>query len=232
MDNGSNLPATVAMASSRQQIVESLGIDLWSPPARIDDRQLAVLDAVAQAPLPALPRCDEDHFAKCMRTLATLPRQQSDEVKGELQFNLYRKMLGHHPAQALSFLCETALIECDWFPTIKQCLAILGRWQRCDDAVQAKRLAEGLARRERQTRLDEARRALRNGTMDQAAIDALPERWRQIFETEALLWRHADGAYTLRHSPELDHESQANVTDITERLADRFPSHRGHGEAA
>jgi hypothetical protein len=230
---GNNLPTTVEMGSSVQSTVAFLGFDLAAPPARLDDRQLAAVETLANAPLPALPSCGPDHFTKCMRALATLPRQHSDEIKGEMQFTLYRKMLGSFPEQALSFLCETALLECDWFPTIKQCRDIIGRWNRSDQPVLDQARAEYLARAERQTRFDEAMARLVGGDADQAEIDAMPDRWKQIAETRSLLWRHEDGSYSLRLAPQASLGTPpTSLDEITGAMAERFPSSQGRRDAA
>jgi len=154
---------------------------------RLDDQQLAAVDHIAGLPVPALPPAGEDHFLKCMRTLRLLPGRGDDELSGELRLNLYRRHLGNLPREALSFLAEQATLSCRWFPTPSECLDIVKRWERTDAAYHAVRNARLIGTRERQARLDDARRKLRAGEMSQQEADALPERWRNILMTEGEL---------------------------------------------
>lgn len=154
-------------------------LDLTKLPARLDDRTLARVKAIAAAPLPALPSCDDRHFAKCLRVmLAVLPRQNTDAVGGELFVEAYRRQLGHFSDDAIAYLAERATRECRWFPTIVECLDILGGWQRCDDATRRRSAARSLAWQERMER-EREQRLLENGgptrVMSQDEIDALPE---------------------------------------------------------
>lgn len=173
-------------------------LDLMTLPARLDDTTLAQVEVIANSPLPALSRCDDGHFLKCMRSLAILPKRADSETSGELRTALYQRMLGHLSHDAISFLTENALATCQWFPTIAECNTIVARWQRNDAAVQRRARAEGRARAERQARFDEAMDALAGRTLDQLAIDALPERWKAIAAERCYLWRHPDGTYTVR----------------------------------
>jgi hypothetical protein len=181
-------------------------------PARLDDDTLARVEAFAASPLAPLPDCDDDHFAKCFRVIALLPRRQADEVKGELQFGVYRKILAGWPGAAMSFLTETAARECKFFPTTNECLSILRRWERGD--AQARSIARTIAGREWQARFGEAMRAMQYGDLDQAAIDALPEEWRKAGEAKGYLRALFDletGTvnYLRRESPYARPEDQA-----------------------
>lgn len=153
---------------------------------------------VAAAPLPALVQADGQFFAKCLRMLDALPRQKTDTLGGELRVRAYEIAIGQRPKEAIEFLVTEALRNCKFFPSTSECNEILSRWERNDDALRAKRQAEASVRWERQARLDEAMARLASGDCDQAEIDALPERWKEIAETRSYLWRHPDGSYTAR----------------------------------
>jgi hypothetical protein len=192
-----NLPATIETASPALSTMTS---NEWlrSLPARIDDTTLAKIQSLATAALPSLSPCDEEHFTRCLRALSGLPRRAADNLGGKLMVSTYRRMLGHHSAQAIDFLCLKVLAECEWFPSIAECLKIIERWNRNDDAMKAKNLATRIARDERQARLDETMAALEHGDLDGETIAALPERWRAIAETRCLIWADPDGTYRPR----------------------------------
>ena len=131
-------------------------LDLTDLPDRLDDQQLATVEVIAQAPLPALPACDEVHFAKCLRVmLAVLPRQATDEIGGELVVATYLRQLGHWPRPAISYLADKATATCRWFPTIAECNDILATWRRWDEASERRLKARAIAARERNARRDE-----------------------------------------------------------------------------
>jgi hypothetical protein len=154
---------------------------------------------------------------------AALPRQSADDINGKLRLAAYRRKLGHLPAAQVNYLADQALERCKWFPTIAECLAIAAEWQRGDEPVLVKARAERVARDERQARLDDARRALRIGELDQDGIDALDERIRIILEAEGLLWRCERGSYAAR--PQTTPEA-ADHAEILSRLGEQFPSRR------
>lgn len=166
-------------------------------PERLDDRQLQVCEHIAQLPVPSLPAASESHFLQCMRTLRLLPTRGDDELSGELRLALYRKHFGHLPAEALSFLVEHATIECRFFPTPSECMAIIQRWSRTDPLYRANRLASRRASQERQERLDDLMARFRSDDVDQAEVDQLPDRWKRIAEVQGFL-RYDGETYYLR----------------------------------
>lgn len=64
--------------------------------------------------------------------LAVMPRRQSDEVSGELLVEAYFEALGDWPHDAIDYLRREAPRRSKWFPTIHDCLEILGDWRRGD----------------------------------------------------------------------------------------------------
>lgn len=137
--------------------LSTVELSLADLPDRLDDATLAALEVIARSPLPRLPSCDERHFAQCLRMmLAVLPRQQTDEVGGELFVECYRRQLAEWPDEAISFLAARATGECRWFPTIAECREILHGWTRSDAAAQRRAHASHLAARERNHRYTES----------------------------------------------------------------------------
>lgn len=164
-------------------------------PERLDDQQLAAVQSIARLPLPALPPAGEPHFLQCMRTLTLLPSRQEDDLSAELRLALYRKHFGKMPAEAWSYLVEHATLECRFFPSPKECKAILDKWDRTDGPARAVSLAQTRARHELQARMEETMERFREGEVTQAEVDALPEQWRRIAATRGYLW---EGTYKLR----------------------------------
>lgn len=130
MDNRTATSPTTATASRLHLIAD---LDLESLPERLDDTQMAAVKKIADAPLPSLPPCGDRHLMQCLRgMLAVLPRQNSDDIAGELFVEMYRRQLGEHPADAITYLVDQATRNCRWFPTIAECLEIVSGWRRWD----------------------------------------------------------------------------------------------------
>jgi hypothetical protein len=186
-------------------------------PARLDDEMLAMVEALARAPLAPLPPCSDPKFVTAMRYLiSSLPSKAQDDLGGDMRINAYRRTLGGYPEDAISFLTGEALRTCKWFPTIAECIEIIGRWERNDDALRNKGRAAVIARNERQARLDETMAALERGDLDGDAIAALPERFIQIAHTRGLIWAETDGTFRprpLRKLDEIAHQSDAESVD-------------------
>lgn len=191
-------PGAAATGSAKQLTAGWEQVDLTALsnlPERLDDQQLATVQAIAALPVPALPAAPEKHFLQCMRTLRLLPTRGDDELSGELRLALYRKHFGQLPAAALSYLVEQATLTCRFFPTPMECKAILDRWSRTDGPHRAQQFAQVRAAREVQARFDHTMLQLRRGEMTQEQVDALPERWKRIAATQGHLW---EGTYKLR----------------------------------
>jgi hypothetical protein len=200
---GALLPGIVdtsidADISNARSIKPSSVLDLNTLPARLDDGTIATLREIVNSPLPAPAICDEVHFAKCIRSLAILPRQAEDEVTGPLKHKLYQAKLGGYSNDALSYLASKALEQCKWFPTIAECLQILAGFPNREIALERKNKAAWLVQRELNARLDEmvARLAKRDLTQDE--IDALPEAAKLVAAEKCYLWAWPDGRFTVR----------------------------------
>lgn len=168
-------------------------------PARLDDDQLARVEAYALAPLPSLPRTDEQHMLMFMRTLDVMPRQQSDRAAGEIKLELMLRMLGHLPKATLDWMTGEVMRRFTFYPSIKELLDLSLAWTRTDASIRARSRAQFLARGERQARLDDALRRLRTERCEQSWIDGLDERIRATAETQGLLWSCPDcGSFSQR----------------------------------
>ena len=114
---------------------------------------MAIVTAVARAPLPDLVPAETAHFNQCMRTLlAVLPKRGTDEISGKLFVAAYQKKLGTYPGDAIGFLADKAMERCRWFPTIAECLEILSKWHRDDEHVRRKIAAREIVDREERAR--------------------------------------------------------------------------------
>lgn len=173
-------------------------LDLDSLPKRLDDRTLALLKEISDSPLPAPVRADDEHFAKCLRSMAILPGRKEDEISGKLRHKLYAAKLQVFSNEALSYLVSKVLDQCQWFPSIAECLAILRTWPSREVAEQRQSKANVLFQTELQTRMNEALAELEARALDQAAIDALPAKIKRIAAEKGYLWAWPDGRFTVR----------------------------------
>lgn len=195
-------------------------------PARLNDDQLADARKVATMPLARLPAASPLELSERLLMLTSaLPKQAAGEIDGQLRVAAYELVLGDLPIEQIDFMTRTALETCRWLPSPAECLEIAKRWRRADASVAVRQVAEGMARREADARLEDARAMLRRGDMDQATIDALPERWQRIFETQGLLTRCECGSYAPRRRGPPPALAGADC-DPVDRLATRFPSNR------
>lgn len=173
-------------------------LDLENLPKRLDDRTLALLKEISDSPLPAPVRADDEHFAKCLRSMAILPGRKEDEISGKLRHKLYSAKLQSFSNEALSYLVSKVLDQCQWFPSIAECLAILRTWPSREVAEQRQSKANVLFQAEMQTRLNEALQQLSTRSLDQAAIDAMPVKTKRIAAEKGYLWAWPDGRFTVR----------------------------------
>lgn len=194
-------------------------------PARLDDAILAKVEEYARSTPPALARTDRDHILQFIKLMSDMPRKDADQDTGEVKKENIVFHLERLPRACLNWMRGEVHIRFTFFPSIKELLDLAKEWRRNDDAVLARSKAAVMVRRERETRMDEARYALRHGRMLQEEIDALPERWKQIFEAESLLRLHDDGGYTLRRRDEPE-ASDENLEQIQERMKAAFPTSR------
>lgn len=158
-ERNSNLPAIQAEEQKMGLPPLWIGsLDLNNLPDRLDDKTYLEVQEIANAPLADLPPCGEKHLKQALRfMLAVLPKRSSDDISGELFVAAYNQKLGHYPAEQISFLADQAMERCKWFPTIAECMEIMGEWRRRDIAVIAKRRASDLSNAERRAREEDAR---------------------------------------------------------------------------
>jgi hypothetical protein len=113
---------------------------------------------MASEPLPDLPPVDPKFLAQCLRMmLAVLPRQNADDIAGELFVAAYKAHLGTYPKSAVEYLAHRATGECRWFPTIAECKEIIAGWRRDDEGAHRRGLARQIAWKEREARRPKAK---------------------------------------------------------------------------
>ena len=139
--------------------------------------------------IPAAP----SELAKQLQFIrATLPTQNSDEVAGQMRTAVYTRLLGGYTKDALSYMTERVCRELDWFPTPRQCLAILADYR---PRATRKDMALAICAKHSQARFDEWIDAVRRGA--DCFLD-VPERWLRIAETQGYL-RCVNGEYERRN---------------------------------
>ncbi len=172
-----------------KSLVEMMGKELTSLE---ECEQLRAL-ALAQPPsfVPATPQ----QIAKQLSYLsATLPSKNIDEEAGQLRFVVYVRILTGYTKEALSYMTERACREMDWFPTPRQCLEILDAYNAPATTAEKALLKCSTFT---QAAFDEWLGRLWREKVEQAEIDAKPERWLRIAECQNAL-RFVDGKYLQR----------------------------------
>ena len=140
--------------------------------------------------IPAAP----SELAKQLQFIrATLPTQNTDEVAGQMRTAVYARILGGYTKEALSYMTERVCRELDWFPTPRQCLAILEDYR---PRATRKDKALTICAKHTQARFDEWVMSLRIG--EPADLETVPDRWLRIAETQGHL-RCIDGKYERRN---------------------------------
>jgi hypothetical protein len=187
---------------TEQSLRSTASLD-WT--AALENRgELTIAQAreIAAAPLPSPEPCSERHFNQCLRVLlSALPKRNSDEVSGELLISAYERKLGGFCKDQISYLSDKALERCEWFPTIAECLGIIGEWKRIDAPLQIQERAKSMVMWDRQRRFDDVMIELACGRYSQDQIDAMPDSWKVVGETRGYLWAQDDGSYTARILP-------------------------------
>lgn len=162
--------------------------------SEITDSECAELRAMALAMPPEQVPVSHSELAKQLQFIrATLPTQNSDEVSGQMRTAVYARILGGYTKDALSYMTERVCRELDWFPTPRQCLAILADYR---PPASRKDKALLLCANHTQAKFDEWIETLRNGGA--VDLDGKPERWLRI-ATERGYLRHTEAGYVTRN---------------------------------
>jgi hypothetical protein len=122
---------------------------------------------------------------------ATLPTRKSDDLNGEMRTTVYVSLLTGYSDEALAHMVRTACATLDWFPSPRQCLAILADYRPpASDRDTALRLCHDFAE-------NTFSRWMANVADGQPIGDA-PERWFRIAVEQGVMRRLADGKYVSR----------------------------------
>lgn len=155
-----NLRPASATVSAAPSIKSFSMTELQALPARLDNPTMRALRDFYRSPPPLEPQVNGGAFAECMRTMrACLPTRPADELDGQLMLAMYHHHLGKFSGPALDFLAKQATRDCRWFPTINECLEIIGGYSRSDHHTQTRTAARQLFYREDRIRDNEERAA-------------------------------------------------------------------------
>lgn len=172
--------------------------DSPTPRRRLSDVRLAQAQEVADMPLPAPePATDQQINQALLTLLAILPKRGSDAIAAALLCETYARKLRGYPKAQIDFLADRAMDQCKWFPTIAECIEIMGAWKRDDEFVRRKARAQSAVVWEKQARFDELMARLARGECDQGEIDGLSDACKRIGEERGYLRRDGDG-YVVR----------------------------------
>ena len=86
--------------------------------------------AVTTAPALPPPASQEQLTRHLEFMHAALPSQQKDAETGRKRAAVYASLLAGNSDEALAFMARTACATLDWFPTPRQCLDLLAKYQR------------------------------------------------------------------------------------------------------
>ena len=168
-------------------------------PAVLTDKMLARLEAMANCPLPAPEPCPEDKLLELVILLqATLPSRNRSEIDQAVLTEAYLQALRRFPQSAIAHLQTAALERCRWFPTIAECMDILGEADTRHHLVGKREWVRSRVSREKQIRFDGMMFALQAREMEQADINALPLAVKRIAVERGYL-RVVDGEFVVRH---------------------------------
>ena len=178
----------------------ALAVRFEDLPEELDAEQFELVCELADGPLPALPRAADDYLTKCLRVMdSALPRRARDESSGRLMLATYKRLLGGRSEDELNFLSKTAIEELEWFPSVKQCLAILKRWHRADEHAHRRLIAQRIAEKQQVIRREKFFAAMAEGRMPQERIDRLSD--SQLAEARRrnlLEWNAEEKRFELR----------------------------------
>lgn len=174
--------------------------EIMKLPPRLSDDMLASLQSIVNTPVEDPEPCTPEYLSKALMGMdAVLPRQGKDAVTGAVMMKTYTAKLSKFPKGAIAHLWNKSVEQCEWFPTVAECLRMANEW--VDGArmlVHARSVAASRINRERDHRFNDAIEALKAGTMSQADVDKLPEAWRKIAVEKGYLWHLKDGTYRPR----------------------------------
>lgn len=153
-------------------------------------RDLALFATRSDVAVAATP----DELANHLRFIdATLPRRNADEETGRQRFAVYARMLSGYSNDALAFMSLEILRNYDWFPSPRQCIEAVERYSPPSTVSDQALMIAG---NRVQVLFDEWFERLRTETVEQAEIDAVPDRWLRIAETRsALRWTTERGYF-------------------------------------
>lgn len=165
------LPETRSVTVSVERSIRSFTLsELDFLPSRLDNPTMRALRDFYRSPPPLEPQVSGGAFAECLRTMrACLPSRPADDLDGELMVAMYHHHLGKFSPAALDFLTKRATRDCRWFPTINECLEIVGGYVRSDEHTLARTAARKLFYREDNLRDQEERAARLAEEQDQSA---------------------------------------------------------------
>ncbi len=128
---------------------------------------------------------------------ATLPSKAIDEDAGEQRTAVYVAILSQYAEDAISWMVQQACARLDWFPTPKQCLALIEEYEgKRPPTERTLALVDG--RKFLEQRLAEFMATFRDGTATASSIAAVPEHWRRVAMEQGFLRYDRDGGYSIR----------------------------------
>lgn len=150
----------------------------------IELRSLALASPAEHAPATTQEIVRHLQFIK-----ATLPAQHTDDMTGKMRVTVFARILGEYSNAALAYMTNRVCRELDWFPTPKQCLAILADYR---PPATRKEKALQICAQNSEVRFQAFLDAIKTGEISQATIDDASDHWKSIAYERGLLKRDGD----------------------------------------
>lgn len=136
--------------------------------------------AWAKSPDPAPTPIDRNRFLKKLAFMeSTLPSKAIDTDAGKERTTVYLASLGHYPEDAIAWMVKEACQRLDWFPTVKQCLALLAEYDRKRPPTE-KTLALMDSRKFIEQRFETWLGWCKDGDIRAIDIVGIPDHWKRV----------------------------------------------------
>lgn len=189
--------ATVAACLTPQKAEMALAILNAPDETALDDVTFESVSRFALEPCPAMPCAAQDEFRRVIMALAgVLKSARTSDEQGKLQLAMYWRALQDVELFRLQLAAEHFIKTAEWMPTPGQ---IRTQALTYVHPVYRAHARAGMFLRERRHRLFEERMlALRDRTLDQAALDALADHEREAALKRDLITPRPEGGVTYR----------------------------------
>ena len=135
-----------------------------------------------------------EQFGKHFQFLSdAMPSKNIDDDAAQRKATVYFAVLGEYSDAAIKFMTLEAVKRHEWFPSVSQCLKLVNEYR--ETSLRDKAMVKVRNHADREYEMFASQ--LRAGPVNQEYIDNQTTRFKEIAETQILLWNN-DGQYTQR----------------------------------